>query len=473
MSPIVWGRQRLSLLGRWWHRAVWEDAPRVHGWLRRLLRAYVRAWDNTVRSYGTDLISMRANALTFRTLLALVPLLAVVFSLFQAFGGLEASERALRQAVLANLAPGSAAVALDTIESFVARVSAGAIGGVGVVAFFIAVIALLTYAEESFNALWGIARVRPFLPRFVLYWALVSVGPVLLALSLSFTATVRTGLLTSFDAWFPGNTQFAAITLRVLPWITSCLALVLLYLVVPNTRVRFDAALAGGLFAGVLWELGKSGFTAVSIYVFRYSAVYGSFAALPVFLIWLQLGWTIVLIGCKVTHAFQYMRALQEERSGVTAGPALREFIAVRCMLEVTRAYQEGVGPRGPGVLAGTTEVPLAIEKDVLNRLVECGLLLPVPDDGKSRRSSESGDGYVPGRDPSTIRIHEIIHALRDEGSSPETLDARDPTSIFVHGLLGESDAAAGRVTDVTLADAVERIKSQEPSEPTAGATQA
>jgi membrane protein len=466
MDPIRLLRRQAAMVAAWWHRAVWEDAPRVHGWVRRLLRVYVRAWDNAVRSYRADLITMRANALTFRTLLALVPLLAVAFSLFQAFGGLEVSERALRREILDNLAPGSAAVAIETIESFVERISAGAIGGVSVVVLFITAVALLTNIEESFNALWGIGKVRPFLSRFVLYWTLVTVGPVLLALSFSLTATVRSRLVVGLDQWLPGEAGYLGVGLRLLPWFASCVAMTLLYLVVPNTRVKPEAALGGGVFAGTFWELGKSGFTYASLHLFKYSAIYGSFAALPVFLIWLQLAWTIALLGCKVSYGLQFVKALQEERVGVTAGPRLREFIGIRCMIEMTRAYQTGEPPQSPGIVAQTTAVPLAIEKQVLNRLVDRGLLLPVPDDERTPRRGRTGEGYVPARDVNGITIREILAAFREEGSTPDELEVEDPASDYVKKLLEREGETARSVTDLSLAEAVERISASQGPRP-------
>lgn len=463
MDPLEWAEQRLRSALAWWRRLIWEDAARSHGWLRRELHLHVRAWENAVLSYRPELIHMRANALTYRTLLALVPLLAVAFSMFDAFGGLEASERVLRRQILENLAPGSAAVAVEWIEGFAERYSAGAVGGVSVVVLFVTSVALLTAMEEAFNGLWNVERVRPFLNRFVIYWALVTVGPVLLGLSFSLTSAFRShALLTRLEVWFPGEGLLAEMGLRTLPWLISCGSLTLLYLIVPNTRVGLRPALGGGLLAGTLWELAKMGFTWASASLFKYSTIYGSFAALPVFLIWLQLAWTVVLLGCKVTYGLQYSRALLEERAGLVAGPALREFVAVRSMLEVARSFLRGEGPAGPWTLAETLHVPLEIQKDVVNRLVEAGLLLAVPDDGqRPRRPDAPGEGYVPGRDAGTIRIRDVLTAIRERGSSSQDLHTDDPTSAWVRELLQRTEEAAGPVTGMTLEAAVESIEAR------------
>jgi len=172
MDPFGW----LSRFADWWRRTVWDFPRRETPWIRDVVFMYIRAWENAVRSYEPDLIAMRAHALTFRTLLSVIPLLAVAFSLFKAFGGLEASQRILQQKLLENLAPGTAAPVQDYTGTFVTRVSAGAIGGVGVVVLFLTVVSLLTYIEKSFNALWNVEKVRPFFHRFVIYWTLVNMN---------------------------------------------------------------------------------------------------------------------------------------------------------------------------------------------------------------------------------------------------------------------------------------------------------
>lgn len=180
-----------------------------------------------------------------------MPLLAVAFSLFQAFGGLEAGEQTLRRLLAENLAPGSAEAAMEPVQAFVGRVSAGAVGGAGVVVLFLTVVSLLSYIERSMNALWGIERGRPFFARFVVYWTSLTVGPGLLALSLSMTSAAQSSALVErLDAVVPGA---AGIVFGLVPWTFSCTALTLLYVIVPNTHVRWRAALGGGVVAGTLW----------------------------------------------------------------------------------------------------------------------------------------------------------------------------------------------------------------------------
>jgi len=445
-----------SGIARWWRRTVWEEPVRRGSPVHVAGRALLRAWGEAIRTFGSDQIEMRAHALTFRTLLSLVPLLAVAFSLFQAFGGLEAGEQTLRRLLSENLAPGSAAAAMQYVRDFVSRISAGAVGGTGVVFLFFTVVSLLSSIEASVNALWGIERGRSFFSRFVVYWTTITVGPVLVALSLSMTSAAHsTFLVGRLDAVVPGA---SALLFGLVPWVFSCTALTLLYLVVPNTDVRWHAALGGGVVAGTLFELAKLAFTWASANLFRYNAIYGSFGTLPVFLIWLQVAWIVVLLGAKMSFVLQHARALREERLQVDVGPAGREFLALNCMIEVAAAFRRGDPPPSLQHLLPGTQAALKAEQEVLSRLVEAGLLHKVPIAGAGDEPDMEEEGYVPGRDAEHITLDEVVGAFADHGATPTDLETDERASAVAREIHERARSAAAEVTGaMTLAEAVAR----------------
>jgi len=460
-------RERLA---RAWSRAVWDEAEGLSP-QRRRIRTHLRALETAVRSFDADLIQLRANSLTYRTLLSLVPFLAVVFSLFQAFGGLEAAERVLQRRILQNLAPGAAAAVMEHVGGFLDRVSSGAVGGVGVVFLFYTVVSLLTTIEESFNALWQVEKVRSFFSRFVTYWAMMTVGPVLFALSFSITSAARSHeVVVGLTDAAPGAGWLVLMGFQFVPWMITWVGMTLLYLIVPNTQVRWRAAAGGGILAGTLWELGKLGFTWASSNLFRYDAIYGAFAALAVLLLWLQVGWLIVLTGCKVAYALQNERALVRQRAAVALGPDEREALAVFCMVEVARAFLTGTRRPTAEELAARTRV-FDIQRQVLNPLISRGLLVAMTDERPQAAAERAGDepveSYVPGRDPSRIALKEVLDAFRHEGAAVEL--GSDPGSTFVRKLMERLDQSAeSALGELSLAEAVRRIESGQ-AEPAPG----
>jgi membrane protein len=454
-----------SRFAAWWVRTVWELPRRETSVLRAYFLVWVRAWENAVRCYESDQMAMRAHALTFRTLLGVIPFLAVAFSLFHAFGGLESAQHQLQEAIMENLAPGSAAALDENIRTFVWR-QTGAVGGIGVVGLFFIVVSLLTYIEKTFNSLWNVEKERPFFRRFTMYWAIVTVGPVVAALSFSMTSPASSQALSArIDALWPQASGLLEILFRQSHWVFTWIGMTLLYVIVPNTRVSWRAALGGGLVAGVLWEMGKLGFTWASRQLIDYSTVYGSLGTLPLFLLWIQIGWQIVLFCCKVTYGLQYSRALQEERIRLMDGPVVREMLALRAMVEVARAFVGGDSPPSAEQIASHSPVSFETTHQVLNRLVEAGLLLSVPDNGHwpqehtPRGRSEHVDRYFLARDASLISLEQVVDEFRRGGPSSEEVSPEDPVARFVQEVMDRAEAASSAVTsEITLADAVRRV---------------
>lgn len=433
-----------------WRRAVWETPLDGRSAAARAAVSMLRAWALALRSFDSDLVELRASALTYRVLLALVPSLAVAFSLFQAFGGLEGGKQALEAMLVANLGPGAAATAVGYVTSFVERVSAGAVAGTGVVVLVFTVISLLSATETSMNALWRIERGRSFLDRFVVYWATVTVGPLLLAISLSVTSAGQSHALTQrLSALAP---LLAGLLFQVVPWLFTCASLTLLYVIVPNTHVRLLPALGGGLVAGTLWELAKRLFTWGSGSLFRYDAVYGSFGALPAFVIWLQAGWIVILLGCKMTYVLQHARTLREEKLQLSVGPEGRELLALAFMTRIVSAFAAGRHPPTLSDLLPGTRGAINAAQEVLARLEAAQLVRPVPA-GERDGVAPEDEAYVPGRDPSTITVRHVLQAFRLQGVPLEELMTGEPAIQRAREVLARREASCDGLDQVPLTE--------------------
>jgi membrane protein len=441
-----------------WRRTLWEDTR-----LPAALRAQLRAWDRAVRSLRAEQIRLRAGALTFRTLLSLVPLLAVTFSLFRSFGGLDNAQRALERRLIQNLAPGAAQAVSVQIGTFLDRIASGAVSGLGVLVLLFTVIAVLTAIEESFNALWEVARPRAFMQRFVTYWAMVTVGPVLFALSFSVTSAARSHrAVVAVSEAIPGAGGLLFAIFSVVPWLITCVAMTLLYVVVPHARVKWQAAVGGGLTAGTLWELGKLAFTWASSNLFSYDAIYGGFAALAVLLVWLNVGWVIILLGCKVAYALQHEQALFEQRAA--ARPlehAERERLALRCMIAVARAFAAGEPPPTAEQLAAGARV-LELRREVLNRLEQRRLLVALDPSPEEERGRPGGpEGYLPGRALASITVKDVFDAFRHPAADDLPAPLREePVDTLVRDLAARYERAIENgFGALTLAEVVESSK--------------
>jgi len=421
-----------------WLRSWAEPYHRERGWKAFGVRQ-IEVFVLTARSVYQEEITLRAAALTYNTLLSLVPLLAVGFALFKAFGGLQKLEGPLRQLIVENLAVGRGEEVGLWLDQFISKVNAGAIAGVGVLVLFYSAVALLTNIEGSFNRIWGIQRGRSLVVRFFTYWGLVTLAPPLVGFSVSLTAQLQSSAFAAaVVAWLPWG--IGKLLVSLLSAMATCTAFVGSYLIVPNTKVRLRAALLGGLVAGILWNISKYIFIAVSAGTIKYSAVYGALGVLPLLMIWMYLSWLIVLFGATYAYANQSVYTEGLELASVRMNENFREMLAGRLTVAVSRAFIEGKGEPAPTAeaLAKQVGAMTSLAQRVLNTLVEHGVLAEV----QTRREDP---GYLPGRSIEDMSLAQVVEALRHKDGESFKL-GEDSRFAEVARLLREAEEASQQV---------------------------
>jgi membrane protein len=394
--------------------------------IRRLARAAVEA---SGRAFGGEKVRLRAMALTFLSIFALVPALVVAFSVVQAFTGTERIAKQVNEFLLDNLAVGARASLEPYLDRFVGNAHAASTGLVGGALLAYSMVSLFANVDEAINDLWGVRRRRRLRDQIATYWVGLTVGPILLAGSVYLGHLAR--------VWLAATGSGA---LALAGGLLTCTFFSTLYLLVPNTKVRLGPALAAGVVAGLAWELAKWGYAIAATRFFRYNVIYGSVAAIPTFLLWLYVSWTIVLFGARVAFVVQNAPLLW--RGGpLSEHPTSREALADRLMLEVAIAFE---GDRGQAEApeAGDLSRTLRIQREDVNDVVEAlgaaGLLRTL-----------AGGGLVPGRPLERITLldlHTAVHgpAPARSGEEPVALDR----------VLQEVDAEqAGRLAGISLRD--------------------
>lgn len=441
-TPTTGWRAHLASLhdGRLLH--AWATACRHRGGVLAYFARQVQIFFFTARTISDGEITRRAAALTYHTLLAIVPLLAVAFALFKAFGGLQRLEGPLRQLILENLAVGRAEEVGRWLNRFTTNISAGAIAGVGTLLLFYSAVSLLVNSEQAFNRIWGITRGRPLHLRLAVYWFMITVGPILVGVSLSISAQLQ-------------RSAFAAAALGWLPWglgrwllslgstLAVCALFVAAYALVPNTKVRLRSALAGGLVAGLLWTAVKGLFIWLSARFLSQSAVYGALAALPVLMLWLYYSWVVVLFGVSYTYASQSVASDQLRSAPRTLSQAVREALALRLLADAARAFLRGTPAPSAAILSEGAGTPLPLTQALLDLLLGHGLLA----------ASAEGDDlrYLPARAPETITVAQVLELLRRHDGEDLPLVA-DALQERVSATLAAVAAAGQGPAETTIA---------------------
>lgn len=455
--------ERPGLLSRWRSRYeaacrflkqdVWTLTPtrKLHRFLLELLRTGILVVEGFVRS---DLL-MLSKALTYKVAFALVPLLAVMLAIFQGFGGLSKLGQQVKEFVLQNMDPSKGGEFARYIDRIVAQVNAPAIGIIGFLLLVYIAFSLMYTVEAAFNRIWGIRRPRPLLRRLTVYWTLLTLGPLFLAVSLAVTTFVQNHhLMKALQAAVPDlNTIF----LNGASYLFSWLVFASLYLFMPNTRVKIGAALIGAVIAGTLWVWTKDVWVWYNTRLVARYQVYGSLGAVPVFLLWVYVSWILVLLGAEIAFAAQHVRTYRRELETPNVSQRFKERLALLITLQATRAFIEGRKAPDADELAEGTRTPVRLVHEILEKLTSADVLREV------LRRNEKSPGYVPGRDPRELKLQNVLDAMHAAGSDPFILPNGRETARLDE-ILNRARARASESLDrVSLRDLVDRPEPEKP----------
>jgi membrane protein len=388
-----------------------------------MIRTAPEAVQIALRMLGGEVVQLRAMALTYISLFALVPGLVVAFSVVQAFTGMDRIASRLHEFLFDNLAVGARATIEPYLDRFVQNTHVTSAGLVGGFLLVWSSVSLFQNVDRALNDIWGVRRRRSLAQQATIYWVAITLGPLLLAGSVGLGHATRSALASSHLELL-GSVAGALLT---------CVFFSLAYLIVPNTKVKLRNAAAGGFIAGLAWEAAKWGYATFVARSVRYSAIYGSVAAVPIFLLWMYLSWTIMLFGARLAYVFQYASSFL---SGAHAQSRIgREIVAGRAMLAVARAYDGAAEAPDPGEVASALGASADDVAEVVLALKAAGLVVSLGD-----------GGLVPARPLEKISMRDVRRAISGEEPPP------GPGAGVVGALVrGVEDEAANRLADVSM----------------------
>lgn len=435
-------------------------------WFQR----FAHFWVLVMKSFWGNRCPVRASALAYTTLLALVPLLAVAISISTGLlqrngeGGKQQIEQLLNTFV-AKVAPQLDLVSknepgengrqkvVEGISAYINNVSSGTLGATAIVALVFIAISLLSNIEATVNDIWGISQGRTWFARIVQYWALITLGPIFVLIVMGLNV----------GPYFDSTKQvispfFGKIVYQILPLFLLIMAFAGFYQLMPNTKVNWRAALAGGTVGGILWHLNNLFSVVYFGQVVRNSQIYGKLVIVPVFLIGIYFSWLIVLFGAQVAYAYQNRRAYLQERQAENVNQRGREFIALRLMTYLAQRFHAHESPPTTCDIAEALCVPSQLIGKVMDPLLKTKLVLEVAAKAQDDRA------YAPGRPLDQISYLDILDAIR-AGQGQEMETREEPTRTLVRGKFDEIRDAerrvAGGMTLQTLAeigDAADKI---------------
>jgi membrane protein len=407
MSPL---QAKMADIGQFVGGGIWRlRADKLsHGklfWITQL-RIFLLAG----RRFMEDRCDLRASALTFYSLLSIVPVVALAFGIAKGFG----LEKVLEARILANLEsqPEVAERILGFARSMLENTKGGAIAGVGVAVLLWTVVKLLGNIERSFNDIWGIKKARTIGRKLADYLSVMMICPVLFIMAGSVTVLLTTRITQMVEKLtFLGYAAGAIIfLLELVPYVVIWVLFTFVFMFMPNTKVQLKSALWGGIVAGTIYQVAQFAYIKFQIGVSSYGAIYGSFAALPLFLAWLQLSWMIVLFGAEISFARQNVAAFEYEEDCLKASHFFKKMAAVLMTRHCVKAFLQGLKAPTEEEISQKLEIPIRLARSTLFDLTEAKILSEVvAHDGTEV-------AYQPGCPVDDLTVAKILDALDRRG---------------------------------------------------------
>jgi membrane protein len=441
-------------IGEWRQRALqfvqsdlWNAEAMAKLGMRRA-QGFLQFCAAVVDSVMRDMIPLRASALTYYTVLAVVPLLAFALSIMQAVGANRGFvPRMVEQ--LTRVSPDAGRFILETVE----RVNFAQLGTIGAAVLFLTTLLGLFSIERAFNQIWGVTRARSLDRRITDYLAVLVIAPVLLGAALSLSATLQSQTLVLDLLEQPWFALLYDTGLRWAPVAFLALGFAFLYWFVPNTRVRVSGALLGGLVAAALFSGLQHLYVRFNVGVTSNNALYGGLAALPLFLAWVYVSWMIVLLGAEIAAALEKVTQLRRAKRGIEPSPAAREALGLAIAVRLARDFDTGPQPVSAEQLSEDLRLPIRSAREILADLELAGV-------AARSAAQDREDAFQLGRAADRIAVSELLDALR--GPRGRELPPGAASPALARTLAEIDRRSAEAVADLTLEDlAREHGKSQ------------
>ncbi|MEG1562849.1 MAG: YihY/virulence factor BrkB family protein [Bacteroides sp.] len=367
-----------------------------------------------INRFTKDRLINKASALTYSTLLAIVPILAILFAIARGFGFSNLMEHQLRNGFGGTTE--TSETILSFVDSYLSQTKGGIFIGVGLVMLLWTVINLISSIEITFNRIWQVKKARSMYRKTTDYFSMLLLMPILIVISGGLSIFMSTMLKEMSD--FVLLAPVLKFLIRLIPFVLTWVMFTGLYLFMPNTKVKFKHALISGILAGTAYQAFQFLYISSQLWVSRYNAIYGSFAALPMFLLWLQISWTICLFGAQLTYAGQNIRNFSFDKDTQNISRRYRDFISILLLSLIAKRFEQNAPPYTAELLSEEHQIPIRLTNQTLYQLQEINLIHEVVTDQKSESIA-----YQPSIDINQLNVALLLDRLDTFGSEDFKVD--------------------------------------------------
>ena len=395
---------------------VWLEEIETYNFLKRNAISFLRILLMSFKGFKDDKVSLRSSALTYYSLLSIVPIVAMAFGIAKGFG----MDEKLNEILTEKLSEHQDIMnqVIEFANSMLENTKGGLIAGIGVLLLFWSVLKVMANIEESFNAVWGVEKGRSWIRKFTEYLAIMLLAPLLLILSSSLTVYISSKtkeIVNSIDG-LGAVQEGVSFFLSLSPYVVFWLLLTMIYMVMPNTKVKFKSAFLAGVVAGTIFVFIQWVYVTFQIGVVRFNAIYGSFAALPLFLVWLQMSWIIVLFGAELSFVIQNVEKYLLNEESIKISPLFKKKLSLYVLHYIIKRFSNAEEAPSVEEIKKELKLPFRLLMNIIQTLLDAGILSEV------KTNTYKNFRYQPAIATHILSIHYVLEALEKTGIDEITI---------------------------------------------------
>lgn len=386
---------------------IWKitelELSRTRRFAYRLVKTIILA----IRGFIQDDLNIRASALTYSILFAIIPLFALIMAIGKGFGVEKMIENTLDDTFIgqADLTP----TVMGFVERYLATTQRGIFIGIGIVILFWSVMNFFRQVENAFNRIWQVKESRTFIRQFTTYFSGILIIPLLIVFSGGLSIYVSSAVKQSYV--YEVLTPLLRFGFKFIPYFINWIVFTIMYMVIPNTRVRFNNALIAGIVAGSAFQAFQMLYINGQVYLSRYNIIYGSFAAIPLLLLWVQISCLIVLLGAEISYASQNIHFFEFELESKNISTRYMNFLTLFITHIVVKQYEEQKPPLSPDIIAQRYKIPIRMVNHIISKLVDVSVLIEVNSENSKTKT------FLPAIDINQLTVNLLFSKLENYGA--------------------------------------------------------
>ena len=386
---------------------IWRITGEELSRTKRILYDFVKTLILAIRGFISENLGVRSSALTYSIMFAIVPVIALFISISRGFGMENMIEGLLADTYVDKM--GLTDMIMGFVQRYLETTQGGVFIGIGIIILLWSVVSFFREVESSFNDIWQVKKSRSIIRQFTTYFAIILLIPILFAvssgLSIFFSSTISESFLYGIIS------PIWRLLVKLLPFFIICLVFTIMYMFIPNTRVKFVNALIAGLVAGTVFQLFQYLYISGQINLSRYNSIYGGFAAIPLFLLWLRISCLIILFGAELSYAAQNIHNFEYENDTKNISIRYKNFLLLFLTYVVVRQFEDKKPPLTSEDIAKKYNIPIRLVNKLLGKLVEVDVLIEVYNESNKNKS------YQPAIDINQLSAGYVFNKIESFGS--------------------------------------------------------